>query len=76
MVKADVSTSISGGVKVGADKKGIYSSPIAEFGGIKATFIAAATVKFGVFKRSFTYEDEAILVEPDEIKFNKYYLDL
>jgi hypothetical protein len=76
VIKADASTSVTGGIKVGADKKGIYSSPIAEFAGIKATFVAAATVKFGIFKRTFSYENEAILVEPDEIKFNKYYLDL
>lgn len=76
VVKADVNTSVSGGVKVGADKKGIYSSPVAEFGGIKATFVAAATVKFGILKRTFSYDGESILVEPNEIKFNKYYLDL
>lgn len=75
VLKADVSTSISAGIKVGADEKGIYSSPIVEFAGIKATFVAAATVKFGIFKRKFSYTDEAILVKQDEIKFAKYYLD-
>lgn len=76
VVKADASTSVTGGLSIGADKKGIYASPIAEFGGIKATFVAAATVKFGIFKRTFSYDDEAILVEPDEIKFEKNYINM
>ncbi|WP_326984713.1 OmpA family protein [Chryseobacterium sp. MYb264] len=75
VVKADVSTSVTGGVKAGADKKGIYISPVAEFAGIKASFVAAATVKFGIFKRTFSYNDEAILVEKDEIKFEKTYFE-
>ena len=74
-VKADVSTSITGGIKVGADKKGIYAAPIADFGGVKATFIAIGTVKFGIFKRTLTYEGESQLVEPDKIEFEKNYLD-
>ncbi len=74
-IKANATTSLTGGIKVGADKKGIYASPIAEFGGLKATFIAIGTIKFGVFKRTLTYEGESRLVAPDEIKFEKYYLD-
>lgn len=74
-VKADVSTSVTGGIKVGADKKGIYAVPVAEFGGVKATFIAVGTVKFGIFKRTLTYEGESRLVEPDKIEFEKNYLD-
>ena len=74
-IKANATTSVTGGIKVGADKKGIYASPIAEFGGLKATFIAIGTIKFGVFKRTLTYEGESRLVAPDEIKFEKYYLD-
>lgn len=76
VIKADANTSVSGGIKVGADKQGIYAAPVAEFGGIKATFVAAATVKFGIFKRKFSYNDEAIIVEPDEIKFDKKYINL
>ena len=74
-IKANATTSVTGGIKVGADKKGIYASPVAEFGGLKATFIAIGTIKFGVFKRTLTYEGESRLVAPDEIKFEKYYLD-
>ncbi|REC79583.1 hypothetical protein DRF60_03970 [Chryseobacterium elymi] len=73
-VKADVSTSITGGIKVGADKKGIFAAPIAEFAGVKATFVAVGTVKLGVFKRTLTYEGESRLVMPDEIKFEKQYI--
>lgn len=73
-VKADVSTSVTGGVKVGADKNGIYAAPVAEFGGVKATFVAVGTVKLGIFKRTLTYEGESRLVMPDEIKFEKHYI--
>lgn len=74
-VRANASTSVTGGIKVGADKKGIYTSPIAKFDGLKATFIAVGTVKFGMFKRTLSYEGESRIVSPDEIKFEKYYLD-
>ncbi|MCX8523068.1 OmpA family protein [Chryseobacterium formosus] len=73
-VKADVSTSVTGGIKVGADKKGIYAAPIAEFAGVKATFVAIGTVKLGIFKRTLSYEGESRLVMPDEIKFEKQYI--
>lgn len=73
-VKADVTTSVTGGVKVGADKNGIYASPVAEFAGVKATFVAVGTVKLGIFKRTLTYEGESRLVMPDEIKFEKHYI--
>jgi len=77
LVKANVKTSVIGGIKFGADKKGIYSSPIAEFGGIIATFVAAGTIKFGLFKQTLTYESPPwVLVEKNEILFKKYYLDL
>ncbi|MBV8328772.1 OmpA family protein [Chryseobacterium sp.] len=74
-VKADVSTSVTGGVKVGADKNGVYIAPVAEFAGVKATFVAIGTVKLGVFKRTLTYEGESRLVMPDEIKFEKKYMN-
>lgn len=73
-VKADVSTSVTGGIKVGADKKGIFAAPIAEFAGVKATFVAIGTVKLGIFKRTLSYEGESRLVMPDEIKFEKQYI--
>lgn len=73
-VKADVTTSITGGIKVGADKKGIFAAPVAEFAGVKATFVAIGTVKLGVFKRTLSYEGESRLVMPDEIKFEKQYI--
>lgn len=74
-VKADVTTSVTGGIKVGADKKGIFAAPIAEFAGVKATFVAIGTVKLGIFKRTLTYEGESRLVMPDEIKFEKQYIE-
>ena len=74
-VKADVSTSVTGGIKVGADKKGIFAAPIAEFAGVKATFVAIGTVKLGIFKRTLSYEGESRLVMPDEIKFEKQYIE-
>jgi outer membrane protein OmpA-like peptidoglycan-associated protein len=77
LVKANVKTSVTGGLKFGANKKGIYSAPIAEFGGIVATFVATGTVKFGVFKKSLEYESPPwVLVEKNEVKFSEYYLDL
>ncbi|WP_313090942.1 OmpA family protein [Chryseobacterium flavum] len=74
-VKADASTSVTAGIKVGADKNGIYTAPVAEFAGVKATFVAIGTVKLGVFKRTLTYEGESRLVMPDEIKFEKKYMN-
>lgn len=74
-VKADVTTSVTGGIKVDADKKGIFAAPIAEFAGVKATFVAIGTVKLGIFKRTLTYEGESRLVMPDEIKFEKQYIE-
>ena len=76
VIKADASTSVTAGIKAGADKDGIFASPIGEFGGVKATFVAATTVKFGFFNRTFSFEDEAVIVKPDKIDFKKYYLDL
>lgn len=76
VLKAAVLTSVTGGIKFGADKKGIYATPVAEFEGIKATFVAAVTVKYGIFKRTFSYDGEAILVEPIIGKFSDSYLDL
>lgn len=73
-VKANATTAIAAGLKIGADKKGIYASPVAEFAGIKATFVAVGTVKFGVFKRTFTYEGESQLVDKGEMKFEKTYI--
>lgn len=52
MIKADASTSVIGGLKIGGDKKSNLR-PVAEFGGVKATFVAAATVKFGIFNVRF-----------------------
>ncbi|MFD2584329.1 OmpA family protein [Pedobacter vanadiisoli] len=74
VLTADVKTSVTGGIEVGADKNGIYASPIASFAGIKAKFVAATTVKFGFIKRTFSYEGESIIVKPDEIKFEKHYI--
>ncbi|WP_406824871.1 OmpA family protein [Pedobacter sp. KACC 23697] len=74
ILKADAKTSVTGGVKVGADNDGVYVAPVAEFGGIKATFVAATTIKFGFIKRTFSYDGEAVLVEKDEVNFKKHYL--
>jgi len=74
IVKADAKTSVTGGVKLGADKDGVYVAPIAEFGGIKATFVAATTIKFGFIKRTFSFDGDAVLVKNDDVKFAKHYL--
>ncbi|CAH0175535.1 MULTISPECIES: OmpA family protein [unclassified Pedobacter] len=74
IVKADAKTSVTGGVKLGADKEGVFVAPIAEFGGIKATFVAATTIKFGFIKRTFSFDGDAVLVEKDDVKFKKHYL--
>ena len=37
-------------------KKEFTRLPIAEFAGVKATFVAIGTVKLGVFKRTLSYE--------------------
>ncbi|WP_412466917.1 OmpA family protein [Pedobacter sp. KLB.chiD] len=74
ILTADVKTSVTGGIEVGADKNGIYASPIASFAGIKAKFVAATTVKFGFIKRTFSYEGESLIVKPDELKFEKHYI--
>ncbi|TWP31050.1 hypothetical protein ETU08_03315 [Apibacter muscae] len=75
VIKANVETSVTGGIKVGADNQGIYASPIAEFAGIKANFVAIGTIKFGIFKKTYSYEEEAIFVEPDQIPFDKSYIN-
>jgi outer membrane protein OmpA-like peptidoglycan-associated protein len=74
IIKADANTSITGGLKIGADSKGIYGCPVAEFGGIKATFVAIGTVKYGVFKKAYTYEGEAVLVQKSSLQFEKNYI--
>jgi len=62
-------------IKAGIDDKGMFLSPKAEFGGIKVSFVSITSVKFGFFKKTYTYEDEAILVEKGEVKFEKKYID-
>lgn len=74
VLTADVKTSITGGLEAGADKNGIYACPIASFAGIKATFVAATTVKWGFLKRTFSYEGESVIVKPKELKFEKHYI--
>ncbi|WP_343522828.1 OmpA family protein [Pedobacter sp.] len=74
VLTADVKTSVTGGLEVGADKNGIYACPIASFAGIKAKFVAATTVKFGFIKRTFSYEGDSVIVTPAELKFEKNYI--
>jgi len=73
--KANAETSLSADIKAGIDDKGMFLSPKAEFGGIKVSFVSITSVKFGFFKKTYTYEDEAILVEKGEVKFEKKYIN-
>lgn len=45
VVKADVKSSVKDGIIFGADKKGLYSALIAEFGGVVATFVRVLVEK-------------------------------
>lgn len=70
--------SVTGGMEAGADKNGIYVMPVAEFGGVIATFVLKGTVKFGIIKKTFDKSPpDAPIVKANSVKFNKedYYLN-
>ncbi|SHK06789.1 hypothetical protein [Pseudozobellia thermophila] len=71
-------TSVTGGLEAGADKEGVYFMPVAEFGGVIATFVLKGSVKFGIIKKTFDQSPpEAPIVKSDKIEFEKkdYYLN-
>ncbi|CAZ94484.1 hypothetical protein [Zobellia galactanivorans] len=68
--------SVTGGLEAGADKEGVYVMPVAEFGGVIATFVLKGSVKFGIAKKSFDQSPpEAKIVESDKVEFQKNYLN-
>lgn len=73
-LKADVNTSVSGGIKGEISREGLCGYPVLEFGGIIAKYVAVGTVKFGIFKRTFTKEGRYVIVEPNKADFDKRYI--
>ncbi|RAV30762.1 bactofilin family protein [Sinomicrobium soli] len=68
--------SVKGGVEGGADREGVYIVPVAEFGGVIATFVLKGSVRFGIIKRTFDKSPpDAEIVPPDKIEFEKNYLN-
>lgn len=73
-ITADVSTFVSGGLKGEISKDGVLGYPVLEFGGIISKYVAVGTVKFGIFKRTYTKEGKYVIVEPNKSDFKKWYL--
>ncbi len=68
--------SVKGGIEGGADREGVYVMPVAEFGGVIATFVLKGSVRFGIIKRTFDKSPpDAEIIPPDEIAFEKNYLN-
>jgi hypothetical protein len=70
---ANAKTSIKSGIGAEISKKGLEGIPTFEFGGIIAKYVVAGTVKTGIFKRTFSKSDECIIVEKNQVVFEKFY---
>ncbi|WDF54411.1 hypothetical protein [Mucilaginibacter sp. KACC 22063] len=69
---AKASTGVTGGVDVGADQKGIYILPRAEFAGVIVTIVLKGSIKYGVMKKTFDKSPDPLTVlKPASVKFNK-----
>lgn len=73
-IKANVDTSITAGVGTEFDKHGVAGYPLFEFAGIVAKYVAVGTVKFGIFKRTFSMSGEYVIVEENKASFNKFHI--
>ncbi len=73
-IKANVNSAISAGFISEISKEGLCGYPTAKFDGVIAKYVAVGTVKFGIFKRTFTKEGKYVIVEPSAAKFDKHYL--
>ena len=73
-VKANVNSAIYAGFVTDINKEGLCGYPTAKFDGIIAKYVAVGTIKFGVFKRTFTKEGKYIIVQPSTAKFDKHFI--